>query len=138
MGAPARRPGDLVAAATPPRGVPEDRGQRLATFERADGELRWSFDHYEGKPFVAARIWTRGTDGNFYPSKRGISVRVKELGDVIAALERAWRIASGEPDAAPAADPIPFGAEAPSPANAPAAEPAWLTRFHAKMDRRRG
>lgn len=125
------------------RKPPVETGTRLATFEREreGGEVRWTFDRYEGRPFVSGRIWTRGHDGNFYPSQKGVTVRLKELGDVIAGLERALRLASGEREE-PGVDPIPFGGEPTQPDPSTPARaargtemPDWLKRRHEKMDR---
>jgi hypothetical protein len=138
---------------------PKPEGVRLATFERAEGELRWSFDTYEGKPFVSGRVWMRGPDGKFYPTKKGISVRIKEIDDVVSALEKAWRLATGEPEPVSTDDPIPFGGEPvrdtpaavcpvvpfPVPAAhkhakmvANAEPPEWMRKFHEKQDARTG
>jgi hypothetical protein len=68
---------------------PEEPG-RLVTFTRGDGiELRVSMAEYEGRPYVALRVWERGSDGEWYPVKgRGCSVRLGECDQLGAALQR--------------------------------------------------
>lgn len=65
-------------------------GVRLATFERQGGEIRWSLDSYDGHRFINGRLWTLGKDGELHPTQKGITIRARELGDVIAALEKAF------------------------------------------------
>lgn len=76
-------------APRPADGPPADRGRRLATFERGQGdqELRVSLNVCEGHPFVGAWIWTlnRAT-GVWWPSKKGVTIRIREIPDLIAAL----------------------------------------------------
>jgi hypothetical protein len=43
---------------------------------------------YEGKPFTDLRVYFRGTDGALHPTKKGTSIRDRELPDVLAALQR--------------------------------------------------
>jgi len=59
-------------------------------------ELRWDLATIEGNPFVSARIWFRDRDGRWLPTKRGITVRVRELDDVIEALQAAARIVEAQ------------------------------------------
>lgn len=47
-------------------------------------ELRVMLRQFKGHSYVDARIWSEG-----YPSQRGITIKVRELREVIAALERA-------------------------------------------------
>lgn len=81
--------------AHPTRKAPEERGERLATLSRGDSEeLRVTWDSYEGRPYLSLRLWTRGTDGQWWPDKaRGVTVRRHELAafaeGVEAALDRA-------------------------------------------------
>jgi Transcriptional Coactivator p15 (PC4) len=74
-----------------PSTPPAERGQRLATIPRGrTEELRIALDEFEGRPYVALRLWAQGSDGGFWPVRgKGLSVRVKELDDVIAALGQA-------------------------------------------------
>ena len=77
-----KRPGNPTApkAQTP--------GQRRATFARSDTEeLRVELASYEGHPFVNLRIWFTGTDGQWHPTKKGCTVRLREVPELVAALE---------------------------------------------------
>ena len=72
---------------------PAETGQRLATFPRDRGatELRINLDRFEGHEYLSLRIWSRDRDGSFWPTKRGVSVRIHELADLVAALRRLER-----------------------------------------------
>lgn len=77
---------------------PEERGERLATIVRGQGEeLRITLDEYEGRPYVAVRVWAMGQDGGWWPTKKGCSVRVRELSEVATALMRASDLVNGPP-----------------------------------------
>jgi hypothetical protein len=41
---------------------------------------------YQGWRFVSFRIWNKGADGQYWPTKKAVSVRLREIEDVIAAL----------------------------------------------------
>jgi hypothetical protein len=71
-----------------PAAPPTDNGRRLATLARGnDAELRVTLAQYQGRPYCAFRVWERGTDGHLWPARnKGLSVRISELADVIAAL----------------------------------------------------
>jgi hypothetical protein len=70
--------------------APIDTSRRLATFSRGNGaELRVSLAWYENRPYVSQRVWTRGDDGQFWPSKgKGATIRVHEIATMIAALRQ--------------------------------------------------
>jgi hypothetical protein len=83
----------------PPRrqgGPPKESGTRIGTIKRSDSEeLRINWQEFEGKPFVSLRMWTRANDGTWWPDpKRGLSFRLRELGDVGEALASAMDMAS--------------------------------------------
>jgi hypothetical protein len=88
---PARRP-----AATPP----VETGERLATIERGpDEQIRVCWCTYENKPYVSLRLWKRSHDGSWWPdAKRGMSIRIRELGALgealAAAMDRAAEVSS--------------------------------------------
>jgi hypothetical protein len=71
------------------------RSHVLATFSRGElEELRLTLDsrpNDDGRviSWVSARIWWRGNDGEMRPSKKGVTFRVRELGEVVARLEDA-------------------------------------------------
>jgi hypothetical protein len=89
----------------PPRHVqpdpPDDDGQPLGTFPRGAGrdELRVTLKTFEGRPYVALRVWSRDERSAFWPVKgKGLSVRVGEVAGVIAALQRVAHLgAPGRP-----------------------------------------
>ena len=67
--------------------APQDHGHRLLTLPRGRGEeMRVSLDEYNGKPFLSLRVWAIGQDGQWWPTKKGCSVRIHELTDVAGAL----------------------------------------------------
>lgn len=100
---------DLRASADALRGAfapgarrepPKETGKRLATIPRGDdAELRIVWDEYEGRPYVAIRLWQG--KGAMFPTKTGCTVRVRELADfaegVAAAIEeaKAWAAQRG-------------------------------------------
>ena len=58
--------------------APEDSGIRLATFPRPEGELRFTWNVYEGKPYLRFQLWSKGDDGSFWPVKgQGFTIKVK-------------------------------------------------------------
>lgn len=79
------------------RPAPVDRGKRLATIQRGDGEeVRVTWDEYEGRPFLSIRAWRNG-----YPDpKRGVTIRLRELADfadgIALALEEAKSLPARE------------------------------------------
>jgi len=91
------RAAGLRQALGPPRErrAPVETGKRLATVQRDENtELRVVWDEYEGKPYLALRIWER-RDGAWYPTQKGVTVRLRELPSVAdgiaAALDEAER-----------------------------------------------
>jgi len=81
-----------------PRPAPQETGERLATLPRGPSEeLRVSLDTYEGRPYVSVRLWAAGQDGQMWPTKKGTSVRVRELAEVARALMVARDLVEGPP-----------------------------------------
>jgi hypothetical protein len=75
---------------------PEDTGRRLATCPRGkEEELRISWCEYEGNPYLNIRIWKcdRSRRG-WWPDRRGIAIRVRELPDLAEALAAALDLAA--------------------------------------------
>ena len=74
---------------------PAENGRRIGTIERsADEQIRVNWSEFEGKPFVSLRLWRRGDDGGWWPDgKRGMSVRIRELPDLAAAIAEALDLA---------------------------------------------
>jgi hypothetical protein len=79
-----------------PPAPPAERGRRLLTASRGrDEELRVSLDEYESRPYLALRIWAKGSDGAWWPTKKGVSIRVREIPEVIDALMEAEEALTG-------------------------------------------
>jgi hypothetical protein len=78
--------------------APEPSGKLLAAFPRRglDGEqeLRVVLDEYQQRPYVAIRLWTKDSrTGSWWPTKKGVSVRIAELEGVAEALVAALELA---------------------------------------------
>jgi hypothetical protein len=72
--------------------------KRLETLERNHGneEVRWSFDEFtpsDGEPtkYISARKWYRTHEGEWRPTKAGVTIRLAELDRVVEALQRVQR-----------------------------------------------
>ena len=76
------------AAHAAPAAAAPDQGDVLARVARADGtEMRVSLHAYEGKPYLRIGPWQRGAGDAWWPVKsKGTTVKVRELGDVVAGL----------------------------------------------------
>lgn len=83
-----------------------------------DGCVRVTLDAYEGHPFVGLRFWAFDSEGRAWPTRVGWTIRVRELGPVLEALQRAQ-------------------AQLPAETSKPAGG-TWLDRHHAKTDRAQG
>jgi hypothetical protein len=84
----------------------------LATFPRGpDVELRVSLATFDGRPYVALRVFERGQGGQLWPVKgKGCSVRLGECQGMIEALRRALELA----DSGPSTNNVISGRPAPS------------------------
>ena len=84
------------------RTAPIEEGERLATFARSDSEeIRVTWSAFKGKPFLSVRMWTRSTNGQWWPDgKRGISVRRHELHAFAEALAGAVARSDARADSA--------------------------------------
>jgi hypothetical protein len=74
--------------------VPTDDGVKLATIPRgADRELRVRWREFKGHYYVDLREWAASTQtGEWWPVKgRGVTVKAREVAEVIVALEAAGR-----------------------------------------------
>lgn len=70
--------------------APEDSGIRLATFPRPEGELRFTWNEYEGKPYLRFQLWSKSDDGSFWPVKgSGLSIKLKDLPDLAEGVQKA-------------------------------------------------
>jgi hypothetical protein len=89
--------GDALAIAQPPdkadrRTSPTDDGVKLGTVSRGrDKELRIRAKEFNGHPFIDVREWSRqAADQGWWPVKgRGVTIKLREVAEVIAALEAA-------------------------------------------------
>ena len=93
--------------------MPSGRGEsrelrRLETLERNDGkeQVRWSFDEFvtdRGQPtkYISARKWYRADDGEWRPTKAGVTIRLAELDRVVEALQRVQRARDAKSVGAP-------------------------------------
>jgi hypothetical protein len=93
-----RSRGEHLRQQLPPRRTatpPSENGKRIGTIERSDTEqIRLNWSTFEGKPFLSVRMWRKSDDGSFWPDpKRGISIRVRELSDLAAAIAEALDLA---------------------------------------------
>lgn len=91
---------DQLRGALPKSGVgtaPQDSGIRLATFPRPEGELRLTWNTYEGKSYLRFQLWSKGEDGSFWPVKgKGFTIKVKDLPDLAEGVQKALDMALKE------------------------------------------
>jgi len=77
--------------------APQDTGIRLTTFQRPEGELRFTWNVYEDRPYLRFQLWTKGEDGSFWPVKgQGLTIKVKELPDLAEGVQKALDLAIAE------------------------------------------
>jgi Transcriptional Coactivator p15 (PC4) len=72
------------------RTAPTDDGVKLGTLSRGpDTELRIRAKEFKGHRFIDVREWSRtAADQDWWPVKgRGVTIKLRELADVIRALE---------------------------------------------------
>ncbi len=72
----------------------------LAKCDRSFGdkseELRVALCEYEGKRYAGIRVFWKTPQGDFAPSKTGVTIRAKEIGEVIKALKTIAEELTGE------------------------------------------
>jgi len=73
-----------------------DAGDVLLELDRskkgeAPEKLRIAIKEYESHKYLDCRIWWRRQDGTWLPTKRGITVRGRELSDVMRVLAEAGK-----------------------------------------------
>jgi hypothetical protein len=69
---------------------PPETGRRLLALPRGDREeLRVTLDEFNGHPYLAVRVWQRDQGGSWWPTRKGVSVRLSEARDVADALSEA-------------------------------------------------
>lgn len=77
-----------------PAAPPAETGRRLAAFPRNRGEeeLRVNLAEFNGHEYLSLRVWSRGSDGNWWPVRgKGVSVRLSEIGELAEVLHRLER-----------------------------------------------
>lgn len=76
----------------------DDAEHTVLTLPRGDrGEVRLSRCRFKGASFTKLQLWYPGTDEELRPGKQVITIRDRELGDVIAALQKIQRkVGSGD------------------------------------------
>lgn len=71
-----------------------DGDVELAVFERREGErLAVLWRQYEGHHFVDLRVQFRAEDGRWLPTKKGVTVKVREVFSVADAFAKACELA---------------------------------------------
>ena len=64
--------------------------KEIANIERNRSEIyRVSLNEFKGKLLCDIRIWYLDADDNYQPGKKGVSVPVEKLDELIAALQSA-------------------------------------------------
>jgi hypothetical protein len=51
-------------------------------------EVRISISVYKGKQYIDLRIYYKGDDGEFHPSKKGLTISPDLLPDLVEAVEK--------------------------------------------------
>jgi hypothetical protein len=77
---------------------PQDHGRRLASFARGKqggprSELRVSLDRFNGHEFISARVWTANREGEMWPTRSGVTIRLREVEAFIDALREGAELA---------------------------------------------
>ena len=60
--------------------------------KRDDERVCFSVSEYKGHPYLSIRIHFRGDDGEWHPTKKGVTLSVEQLADIeggVAALRQA-------------------------------------------------
>lgn len=73
--------------------APEMKGILLGTLPHKDGEIRLSWDEYEGRHFLSVRLWTTEDGKAFWPSKTGFTIKVRDLPTLGDAISKALDLA---------------------------------------------
>jgi hypothetical protein len=79
-----------------PRESPVEQGKCIAAMKRlagnpgqTDKQLRVTICEFNGHPYIGLRVWFQRDDNQWFPSKQGCTIRVGEIDDMIAALQKA-------------------------------------------------
>jgi Transcriptional Coactivator p15 (PC4) len=95
--------------------IPRGRADREGRHEE---EHRVALCEYNGNAYISTRVFWLAQDGNYYPGKKGDTIRLGEAEEVAAAILEGLRIAREQRPAARPATPArrPFQQPAASPA----------------------
>ncbi|MHB8423261.1 MAG: hypothetical protein ACYDAM_10955 [Leptospirales bacterium] len=80
---------------------PAMKGILLGTLPHKEGEIRLSWDEYEGHFFLSVRLWTTDDGKAFWPSKTGFTVKLKDVPTLADAVSQAVDLALKETKANP-------------------------------------
>lgn len=84
-------------ASRPVVNPPREDGKRIGVIKRsADEQIRVSWCECEGRSYLSFRLWTRNELEQWWPDKRGMSVRIHELPSLIDILATALDLAEKE------------------------------------------
>ncbi|MDR6419893.1 hypothetical protein J2801_002144 [Paraburkholderia phenoliruptrix] len=73
---------------------PEQIGTMIAEIQKNSRErLRITVGQYKGHEFVGIRVWFVGTDGQYWPSRSGVTLRPTLLPQLMQGLQLAARAA---------------------------------------------
>jgi hypothetical protein len=117
---------------------PQERGELLLTLPRnfrdQHEQLRLALDQYEGRKYLSLRIWNCDHRGEWWPTPRGVSIRLSEVAALAEALAK---IADEQPQRSEASSPATSGS---SPRKPPprATTPGERPPPHARSGSRRG
>jgi hypothetical protein len=74
--------------------APQEWGRRIATLDRGrKGELRVTIQDHEGYEYVGLRLWERGQDGQYYPTRIGLNLRMTEVPELARVLAEVGNVA---------------------------------------------
>ena len=76
--------------------APQMKGQLLGTLPHREGEIRISWDSYEDHHFLSVRLWTVDDNKQYWPSKIGFTVRLRDLPTLGEAIGEALDMALAE------------------------------------------
>jgi hypothetical protein len=72
-----------------------DGEQILVRFERGDAhEVRVALSEFRGRQYLNVRLFFRGEDGGWHPTRKGSNLRIDELPALADAVARAMHLAT--------------------------------------------
>src|SRR5262249_43592872 len=69
--------------------APEPTGELLLALDRDEGtkQVRFYRDTFNGHAFISARVWRFDQASGWWPTRAGFSIRLREIGAVVEALQ---------------------------------------------------